>query len=425
MQVLTFWIKSCFCLHHTEDCNVYTHHLYNFRSYVWGIFKKFPNFYIFAGNCEGVRNSNWSCLRVSCDQSVGQAGWPCSSVWELTHCGEDGCETYNCTKEEQRSVICFLWAEGVPGAQIHLRMCAQYGDKVLSRRIVCEWIEMFENGRTSVTDAERSRRPATATATRNEERTLELIRENRRITVEEVAGRLNVSVGSACYSSVFANQFQGSFFIPRGRDCSWTSGALCIRHIRAAIFKHLNPLIDNSTRENFIPILCTHAEMNLCSRHTFCPQKAYDRTLFLFGAIYKFRRHLHHSMTTLILNCKVSWLAWLTSHMTLSDTTNYYSSRPHRFPRKYKSAETFWRSLVLCYSAHCQNTFCNHSCSDLSSVALETDVSPSRQPHGRERHKSPDARSQVTSGAASTLANSDQPNLHPLPVSLTTDMRYL
>ena len=38
----------------------------------------------------------------------------------------------NCTKEEQRSVICFLWAEGVPGAQIHLHMCAQYGDKVLS-----------------------------------------------------------------------------------------------------------------------------------------------------------------------------------------------------------------------------------------------------------------------------------------------------
>ena len=58
----------------------------------------------------------------------------------------------NCTKEEQRSVIRFLWAEGVPGAQIHLRMCAQYGGKVLSRRIVYGWIEIFENGRTSVTD---------------------------------------------------------------------------------------------------------------------------------------------------------------------------------------------------------------------------------------------------------------------------------
>ena len=78
----------------------------------------------------------------------------------------------NCTKEEQRLVIRFLWAEGVPGAQIHLRMCAQYGDKVLSRRIVYEWIEMFENGRTSVRDAERSGRPATDMTTRNEERTL-------------------------------------------------------------------------------------------------------------------------------------------------------------------------------------------------------------------------------------------------------------
>ena len=53
---------------------------------------------------------------------------------------------------------------------------------------------MFENERTSVTDVERSGRPATAMTTRNEERTLELIRENRSITVEEVAGRLNVTI---------------------------------------------------------------------------------------------------------------------------------------------------------------------------------------------------------------------------------------
>ena len=53
---------------------------------------------------------------------------------------------------------------------------------------------MFENGRTSVTDAERSGSRATATTTRNEERTLEMVRENRRITVEEVAGRLNVII---------------------------------------------------------------------------------------------------------------------------------------------------------------------------------------------------------------------------------------
>jgi len=32
-----------------------------------GIFKKFPHFYIFAGNGEGGRSSIWSYLRVSYD----------------------------------------------------------------------------------------------------------------------------------------------------------------------------------------------------------------------------------------------------------------------------------------------------------------------------------------------------------------------
>jgi hypothetical protein len=67
-----------------------------------------------------------------------------------------------CTKEEQRSVIRFLWAEGVKGAEIHARLCTQYGDNALTRRSVYEWIEMFKNGRTSVMDAERSGRTSTS-----------------------------------------------------------------------------------------------------------------------------------------------------------------------------------------------------------------------------------------------------------------------
>ena len=55
-----------------------------------------------------------------------------------------------CTKEEQRSVICFLWSEGVSGAEIHRRLSAQYGDSVLPQRGVYEWTEKFKNGRTSV-----------------------------------------------------------------------------------------------------------------------------------------------------------------------------------------------------------------------------------------------------------------------------------
>ena len=111
---------------------------------------------------------------------TSQSGKPADLAVEYESCHavvKMAAKLINCTKEEQRSVVCFLRAEGVPGAQIHLCMCAQYGDKVLSHRIVYERIEMFENGRTSVTDAEDSGRPATATTTRNEERTLELIRE--------------------------------------------------------------------------------------------------------------------------------------------------------------------------------------------------------------------------------------------------------
>ena len=47
-----------------------------------------------------------------------------------------------CTKEEQRSVIRFLWAEVVKDAEIHARLCTQYGDNALPRRSVYEWIDV-------------------------------------------------------------------------------------------------------------------------------------------------------------------------------------------------------------------------------------------------------------------------------------------
>ena len=138
-------------------------------------------------------------------------------------------------------------------------------------------------------------------------------------------GRTNTHIQPSCnpfncYSSVFMNQFQvlSSFLVVvavAGRP------ELSVSVTLVRPFSNISVHSDDSTRENFIPILSTHAEMNLCSRHTFCPQKAYDQTLFLFGAICKFRSHLRHSVTTLILHCKVSRLARLTSHMTRPITT--------------------------------------------------------------------------------------------------------
>jgi len=97
-----------------------------------------------------------------------------------------------CTKEEQRSVIRFLWAEGVKGAEIHAHLCTQYGDNTLSRRSVYEWTEMFKNGRTCVMDAERSGRPSTATTGEKLEEARAIILTDRRVTIEEIALQLGI-----------------------------------------------------------------------------------------------------------------------------------------------------------------------------------------------------------------------------------------
>ena len=58
----------------------------------------------------------------------------------------------DCTIEEQRGVVRFLWAEGVKPVEIHRRMLAQYGQSTMSQRKAYEWVERFKSGRTRVTD---------------------------------------------------------------------------------------------------------------------------------------------------------------------------------------------------------------------------------------------------------------------------------
>ena len=68
----------------------------------------------------------------------------------------------DCTIEEQRGVVRFLWAEGVKPVEIHRRMLAQYGQSTMSQIKVYEWVERFKSGRTRVTDESRSGRPSTS-----------------------------------------------------------------------------------------------------------------------------------------------------------------------------------------------------------------------------------------------------------------------
>jgi hypothetical protein len=55
-----------------------------------------------------------------------------------------------CTKEEKRAATRFLWAEGVPGAEMQSRISVQYGNSVVSQWMFYEWIERSKNGHTSI-----------------------------------------------------------------------------------------------------------------------------------------------------------------------------------------------------------------------------------------------------------------------------------
>ena len=49
----------------------------------------------------------------------------------------------DCTIQEQRGVVRFVWAEGVKPVEIHRRMLAQCGQSTMSQRKVYEWMERF------------------------------------------------------------------------------------------------------------------------------------------------------------------------------------------------------------------------------------------------------------------------------------------
>ena len=112
---------------------------------------------------------------------------------------KDGGPLATCTKEEQRSVIRFLNSEGVKPIEIHRRMKVQYGDACLSLQQVYEWTRKFMNGISSVTDSPRLAQ-AHRVVTPEAIATVEVIvKENRRVTVNEIGAYLDMNYGSADY----------------------------------------------------------------------------------------------------------------------------------------------------------------------------------------------------------------------------------
>jgi hypothetical protein len=101
-----------------------------------------------------------------------------------------------CSREEQRSVIQFLWSEGVSCATTHHSLPEQYGNSVLLQQGVYEWTGNFKNGCTNVIREEGDGRPFTATNEGCSEHSLDMVVLDRQVTVDGVTNCLQ-SHGSA------------------------------------------------------------------------------------------------------------------------------------------------------------------------------------------------------------------------------------
>ena len=67
------------------------------------------------------------------------------------------------------------------------------GDNAMEKTAVYKWVKRFSEGRESVTDEERSGRPATSRTEENIAKGRQIVRENRQLTVRSMAEQVNIN----------------------------------------------------------------------------------------------------------------------------------------------------------------------------------------------------------------------------------------
>ena len=94
---------------------------------------------------------------------------------------------------EQRTNIIFIVKLGKSGNEIREMLVQVYGDNAMKKTAVYKWVKRFSEGRESVTDEEKSGRPATSRTEENIANVCQIVRENRRLTVRSTAEQVNIN----------------------------------------------------------------------------------------------------------------------------------------------------------------------------------------------------------------------------------------
>jgi len=83
---------------------------------------------------------------------------------------------------EQRTNIKFLVKLGKSGNKIRVMLVQVYEDNAIKKTAVYKWVKRFSGGRESVTNGERSGRPATSRTEESNAKIRQIVHENRRLT---------------------------------------------------------------------------------------------------------------------------------------------------------------------------------------------------------------------------------------------------
>ncbi|PNF20381.1 hypothetical protein B7P43_G02788 [Cryptotermes secundus] len=98
---------------------------------------------------------------------------------------------------EQRAAVKFCFLLGKSGTETLEMLKTAYKDDAMGKTQVFEWFSRFKNGEMSIDDKPRSGRPSTARTHENVEKIREIIKEDRRRTIEEIVELSGVTWSSA------------------------------------------------------------------------------------------------------------------------------------------------------------------------------------------------------------------------------------
>ena len=93
---------------------------------------------------------------------------------------------------EQRSAIEFCLRDKISVAETFRMLQKAFGDLTMSQKNVYKWYKDFIEGRERVDDLERPGRPSTSTDEQHVNQIKELVHENRRLTMRNLADTIGI-----------------------------------------------------------------------------------------------------------------------------------------------------------------------------------------------------------------------------------------